>query len=176
MHSERSATPVDTPERLIERFALEPHPEGGFYREVYRSRLALQHPVGAAGAPAERAASTLIYYLLLEGQFSAWHRVRGSDEVWHLYAGGPLELHTIDGEGRHTLTLLSADFTRGEPTGVVAPGDWQAARPAAGASFAFVGCTVSPGFDFADFEMPPRATLLSRYPGHAALIRALTRD
>ena len=175
MSSERPSAPVDTAERLIERFALEPHPEGGYYREVYRGRLSLRHPEIPPGEPAERATGTLIYYLLLEGQFSAFHRVRGSDEIWHLYAGGPLELHTIDAEGRHTLTLLCADFAHGDPAGIVPPGDWQAARPVAGARFAFLGCTVSPGFDFADFEMPPREALLARYPAHAALIRALTR-
>ncbi|HEX6996907.1 MAG TPA: cupin domain-containing protein [Gammaproteobacteria bacterium] len=159
--------------RLIERFALEPHPEGGYFREVYRAELALPHPT-IPERPL-RHSGTLIYYLLLESQFSAFHRVRWSDEIWHLYAGGPLELHTIDAAGRHALHVLASDWERGEPTALVPAGCWQAARPAAGSGFVFGGCTVAPGFDFADFEMPSRDELAARYPRHRELIRALTR-
>lgn len=115
-------------ERLIERFALTPHPDVGFFREVYRSPPTLRLPLVPTGVEAARAGSSLIYYL-----------------------------------------------DRGEPVAIVPAGVWQAARPAAGAAFAFVGCTVAPGFDFADFEMPPRAELTARYPQHAAVIRSLTR-
>src|SRR5690606_30552146 len=121
--------------------------------EVYRGELTIPHP-GIDGDPdrAVRSTGTLIYYLLLRGQFSAFHRVRWSDEIWHAYAGGPLELHTIDADGRHRTRILTADLERGEPTAVVPAGVWQGARPAGDAEWAFGGCTVAPGFDFADFE------------------------
>jgi uncharacterized protein len=160
---------------IVARFALEPHPEGGYYREIYRSPMTFQHPAIPADPPATRCGGTLIYFLLAAEQFSAFHRVKWADEVWHLYAGGPLELHTIDTDGRHALQVLTTDLARGEPAGVVAAGVWQAARLAPGARWAFCGCTVSPGFDFADFEMPPAAELRDAYPEHAELIERLGR-
>lgn len=130
--------------QLIESLQLEPHPEGGFYRETWRSVARVQ----VDGRP-KRSALTAIYFLLVAGSFSAWHRVR-SDEVWHWYEGEPLEL-----------LLASPDFsiTRRVRLGAVAPGIepvmtvpadwWQAARPLG--RYALCGCTVAPGFEFEDF-------------------------
>jgi hypothetical protein len=160
--------------RLIERFRLEPHPEGGYFREVHRSSITLEHPDVDSG-DATRSGGTLIYFLLAAEQFSAFHRVRSSDEIWHLYAGGPLEVHTIDGSDSYAEHVLTTDITRGEPIAIVPAGSWQAARLAPGAAWAFTGCTVAPGFDFADFEMPPARTLIDAHPAHEAIIRALTR-
>lgn len=157
--------------RIVERFAMQPHPEGGYFREVYRSEI----EVRATAAAATRSGSSLIYFLLAEDQFSAFHRVRGADEVWHLYAGGPLELHIIDASGRHECRRLTTSLEDGEPIGVVPADAWQGARLAAGARWMFCGCTVAPGFDFADFEMPPGEALIAKYPEHAAVIAALTR-
>ena len=165
----------DEVRHIVERFALEPHPEGGFFREVYRSSVALQHPAIDGAQDARRCAGTHIYFLLADEQFSAFHRVRWSDEIWHLYSGGPLELHTIDNGGRYAMHLLTTDITRGEPTSVVAAGCWQAARLAPGCGWAFCGCGVAPGFEFADFEMPPADELLAAHPAHEQIIRALTR-
>jgi len=162
--------------RIVERFALIPHPEGGHFREVYRSALRCRHAGIPAGHPDERCAGTLIYFLLAGEEFSAFHRVRWTDEIWHLYAGGPLELHTIDAEDRHTMRTLTTDLARGEPAALVGAGVWQAARLAPGAPWAFGGCTVAPGFEFADFEMPPAAALLETHARHAAIIRGLTRS
>jgi len=149
---------------VIERLGLAPHPEGGFYRETFRAR----RYVGG------RAASTAIYFLLPSGAFSAFHRV-SSDEVWHHYEGDALELHTIDASGVHEVVRLGRGLDAGErPQHVVPAGVWQAAAPL-GARFALCGCTVAPGFDFADFEMPPRATLLAAFPEHAAIVTRLTR-
>ena len=157
----------------IEQLHLEPHPEGGYFREIYRSPLTLEHP-GVDGA--RRCGSTLIYFLLADRDFSAFHRVRASDEVWHLYGGGPLEVHTIEtASGRYARQDLSHDLERGEPVAVVPAGCWQAARLAPGAAFAFCGCTVAPGFDFADFEMPPAQELVAQFPAHERTIRELTR-
>lgn len=164
-----------TARRIVERFELEPHPEGGYFREVYRSPLALQHPGIPAGHDRIRRTGTLIYFLLEGESFSAFHRVRWSDEGWHLYAGGPIELNVIDPAGGHSQHLLSSDFAIGEPTTVVPAGHWQAARIARGSTWAFGGCTVSPGFEFDDFEMPTAAALIDAYPDHEALIRSLTR-
>ncbi len=165
----------DAVKRIVERFELEPHPEGGFYREVYRSTTKLDHPGIPAGSKAERSAGTLIYFLLSGGDFSAFHRVRSSDEIWHLYAGGPLEIFVIDDAGQLERRVLTTDVSAGEPTTMIPAGNWQSARLAAGADWALGGCTVAPGFDYEDFEMPPAAELLARYPAHERTIRMLTR-
>jgi hypothetical protein len=133
-----------TAEEVVEILGLQPHPEGGFYRETFRAPA----PDGV------RAASTAIYYLLRAGDVSAWHRVVDADEVWHHYAGAPLEL-TLSPDGRERTSLrLGPDLAAGErPQAVVPAGIWQAARPLGG--WVLVGCTVAPGFEFASFEMAP---------------------
>ena len=153
---------------VVLALGLAPHPEGGFFRETFRAPLV----VGAPQGP--RAASTAIYFLLPAGTFSAFHRVR-SDEVWHHYDGDPLELHTLTEDGEHRVTRLGRDLARGdEPQHVVPAGLWQAAAPI-GYRFALCGCTVAPGFDFADFDMPSRADLALRFPERRDLIEKLTR-
>jgi uncharacterized protein len=153
---------------VIDALGLAPHPEGGFYRETFRAPLVVRAPHG------DRAASTAIYFLLPAGTFSALHRVR-SDEVWHHYDGDSLELHTIDERGSHAVAVLGRGLLLGErPQHVVPAGVWQAAVPL-GMRFALCGCTVAPGFDFADFEMPARTDLESRYPELGAVIGRLTR-
>jgi len=161
--------------KIVERFALAPHPEGGYFREVYRSALTIDHPAVGRHVNPRRSAGTFIYFLLAAGDFSAFHRVLASDEIWHWYAGGPLEVHTLDAVRGHATQLLTNDLTRGEPTCVVPGNHWQATRLAPGADWALAGCTVSPGFDFADFEMPPAAELIAVYPGHERIIRQLTK-
>ena len=130
---------------LIETLGLQPHPEGGWFREVYRSTDVVSRD-GAA-----RDALTSIYYLLAAGQLSRWHVVT-LDEVWHFHEGDPLELLTCDPrEGRVEVLKLGPVSSDGAlPQHVVPRGVWQAARPAGG--YALVGCTVAPGFDFADFQ------------------------
>jgi predicted cupin superfamily sugar epimerase len=156
---------------LIDRLSLVPQPEGGFYRETFRASITVE------GTPhgGRRSASTAIYYLLPAGTFAAWHRV-ASDEAWHFYDGDPLELHTINPRsGVHTLTVLGRDVAAGQfPQHVVAAGTWQAARPR-GERFTLTGCTVAPGFESADFELPSRAVLQQLLPGHDDLVIALTR-
>jgi predicted cupin superfamily sugar epimerase len=165
----------DAIKRIVERFGLAPHPEGGFFSEVYRSMLRVDHPGVPNGLESGRSAGTLIYFLLCGDDFSGFHRVRWSDEVWHLYAGGPLELFTIDGQGKLERQLLTSDIEQGEPTALIPAGCWQSARPAKGVPWVLGGCTVSPGFDFSDFEMPAASELIARYPEHEATIRQLTR-
>ena len=146
-------------DEVVRRLGLLPHPEGGFYRETYRSALTLDLPGGR-----RRAAATAIHYLLPAGTWSAWHRV-ASDEVWHHYDGGALRLHLL-GSGTRRLH-------RGEPQLLVPAGVWQAAEPEDGP--VLCGCTVAPGFDFADFELGHADDLVAAYPEDEALIRRLLR-
>ena len=134
---------------LIRDLALQPHPEGGFYREIFRSAEQVTPPDNRG----PRAALTTIYFLLTAGTASRWHRV-SSDEVWHLYEGGPLELLELDAHGdsprQHVLAAL-AEGMDAAPVRTIPAGHWQAARPLG--DYALLGCTVGPGFDFADFSM-----------------------
>jgi uncharacterized protein len=141
----------------IRRLGLVAHPEGGFYRETFRSPLVLHLPDGR-----RRPASTAIHYFLPPGARSAWHRV-ASDEVWHHYDGGPLLLHLL-GTGTKRLD-------RSEPQIVVPAGVWQAAEPERDG--VLCGCTVAPGFDFADFEMGSPDALIREFPREEQLIRLL---
>lgn len=131
---------------LIDELQLQPHPEGGYYRELYRSATAVQPLDGRD----RRAALTTIYFLLPAGAHSRWHRV-ASDEVWHWYEGGSLELLLADppADTLTSVTLTPAALHTG-PVHTVPAGWWQAARPLG--DYAFVGCTVGPGFEFADFS------------------------
>ena len=157
-------------ETIATRLGLAPHPEGGFYRETFRAPLVL----GGLPHGAPRRASTAIYFLLPAGDFSAFHRVR-SDEVWHHYGGDPVALHVIGEEGVYEARRLGPDLAAGEEPQLVVPaGAWQAAEPIGG-RFALCGCTVAPGFDFADFELAARADLAARFPLHADVISRLTR-
>ena len=159
-------------DEVIERLGLVAHPEGGFYAETFRAEPL---PAGLPGR-GERAASTAIYFLLRTQDFSALHVVL-SDEVWHHYAGDALELHCFDRAGQHRLVRLGNSLATGErPQHVVRHGELQAARVMQGPhGFALCGCTVAPGFDFADFRMPARAELLAQLPGYADLVTSLTR-
>lgn len=132
-----------TADDIILRLRLEAHPEGGHFRETWR----------APAAGSERAAGTAIYYLLREGEVSHWHRVDAA-EIWHWYAGSPLELNlSPDGNAiqRH---VLGNRLDNGEtPQAIVAENCWQSARSLG--AWTLMGCTVSPAFEFAGFEMAP---------------------
>jgi len=159
-----------TDHEVISALGLAPHPEGGFFRETFRSPAKITAPF----APVSRAASTAIYFLLRAGEFSAFHSVL-SDEVWHHYLGATLELHTVDHNGRHQRVELGPNLQHGEcPQWVVRAGSLQAAR-VIGDGFTLCGCTVAPGFDFADFDMPPRSELVRRHPALIDLIESFTR-
>jgi predicted cupin superfamily sugar epimerase len=128
---------------IIELLGLEPHPEGGHFRETFRDK-------STSGG---RAASTAIYFLLQGGEISRWHRVDAA-EVWHWYAGSPLELSIVSAQGNRECLRLGPDLSGGErPQAVVPAGDWQQAESLG--SWTLVGCTVAPGFTFDGFEMAP---------------------
>jgi len=158
----------------IETLQLRPHPEGGFFRETYRAAetIARQHlPPRFSG---DRAFSTAIYFLLEGRDFSALHRIR-QDEVWHFYDGCSLTITSIAPDGALGVVRLGRAVRAGEVLqAVVRAGCLFGARPSDAGSYSLVGCTVAPGFDFADFEMPTRQELLERYPQHAAQIVQLT--
>ncbi|HEU4471802.1 MAG TPA: cupin domain-containing protein [Flavisolibacter sp.] len=159
---------------LVRHLGLSQHPEGGYYKETYRS--AGEIPASALpGIAGNRQYATAIYYLLEKGDFSAFHRIQ-SDEGWHFYAGGTLLVHVLSESGDYSCVKLGARLEEGETFQFVVPARaWFASELAPGTEFCLAGCTVSPGFDFADFELAGRAALIAQYPQHADIIGRLTR-
>ena len=155
-----------TPAELVAKLGLAPHPEGGFFRETYRA--AESFTPAAIGAP--RAVSTAILYLLNAGDKSRLHRIK-SDELWHHYLGGGLRLTQLLPGGKIEETLIGADLAAGHKLQHAVPaGAWFGAEPLG--AFALVGCTVAPGFDFADFELGKRNALVEEYPlAREAIVR-----
>jgi predicted cupin superfamily sugar epimerase len=170
---------ADEPPRareLIERLGLQPHPERGYYVETYRSALAVDGAAGQLPHGAPRAASTAIYFLVTRAQPTTFlHRLR-SDELFHLYEGGPLDVLLLRDGGSGELARLGSDVAAGErPQLVIPAGTWFAVELAPGTTHCLFGCTVAPGFDFADFELAAGPELAARFPGHAARIARMTR-
>ena len=161
-------------EELVKYYQLQPHPEGGFYKETYRS---IEIIVGNDSQfPAERNYSTAIYFLIEKNNFSAFHRIK-SDEIWHFYTGDALEVIEIDLQGNLIKTQVGSDIANGQTFQyTVKAGHWFGSRVLKGGEFSFVGCTVSPGFDFKDFELAKRDELTVIYPQHAEMIKDLTRQ
>ncbi|MFM7710948.1 MAG: cupin domain-containing protein [Ferruginibacter sp.] len=158
-----------------EHYQMQAHPEGGWYRETYRSADCIRLVDQADHFPNNRNYATAIYFLLEHGQYSAFHKIK-SDECWHFYAGDPLDVLMLDQSNGLTITKLGPHAEAGEVFQFVVPANtWFASRPSAGSSFSFVGCTVSPGFDFADFELADASSLTAVYPEHAATIHSLCR-
>ena len=167
---------MTTAQTWINHLALLPHPEGGYYRETYRSHATMTVSGQTADIPVQRNVCTGIYFLLEAGNFSAFHRIE-SDEMWHFYAGQALEVLELDDAGNLTRTRLGPDLLNGDvPQHVVPARRWFASRVVPDGSFALVGCTVAPGFDFADFELANRQRLADQYPQHMSLITELTRQ
>jgi len=160
----------------IEGLRLQPHPEGGWYRELYRAEESIPQHALPDRFSGDRDFSTAIYYLLEQSDFSALHRIR-QDELWHFYDGSALDVEVIDTNGHHSTLKLGKDLQSGQqPMGVVAAGCLFGAKVSDGGGFSLVGCTVAPGFDFADFELADRQQLLEQFPEHRSVIEALTRE
>lgn len=157
----------------INHLGLSPHPEGGYYRATYKSDLTIARSALPSSYQGDRSASTAIYFLLDGRDFSAFHRI-ASDEVWHFYCGSSLVVYVIDPDGDYSELHLGG---RSDEVfqAVVKAGCWFASRVKDAAGFALVGCTVAPGFDFADFELAVRSELVATYPQHRKLIEELTR-
>ena len=163
---------MTTAEDWIAHLQLAPHPEGGYFRETYRSQELVTPAASRYAGP--RAASTAIYFLLRSGEISRLHRLR-SDEVWHFYAGSSLTLHLLFASGKYETIRLGDAVANGEQLQAVIPaGCWFGATVSRPGSFTLVGCTVAPGFDFQDFEMGSRAALTQQFPQHQELVALLT--
>lgn len=162
-------------EYYISQLQLIPHPEGGFYKETNTSKEWIKQDALPERFTGTRCFSTAIYYLLQKGDFSALHRIK-SDECWHFYAGDTLLIHVIETNGNYYITKLGNHLDENEAFQLVVPaGAWFGAEPAENTSFSLVGCTVAPGFDFEDFEMADKKTLLDAYPACARIINRLCR-
>jgi predicted cupin superfamily sugar epimerase len=163
-------------EALKKTLGLIPLPqEGGFYAESYRCGERLVPACLSGRYRGERALATAIYFLLTRETFSALHRL-ASDEIYHFYMGDPVEMLQLDEGGAGRVVMLGTDWERGmRPQAIVPRRTWQGSRLVPGGSFALVGATVFPGFEFADFELGRREPLLASHPQYASLIRQLTR-
>jgi predicted cupin superfamily sugar epimerase len=159
-------------DQLIAHYNMEKHPEGGAFLETYRS----QEKVQLGSFSGERSLSTGIYFLLKQGEFSAFHKIK-SDEMWHFYLGESLRIIEIDLDGKLTETILGRDILNGEKLQyTVAANHWFASIPNTNSKFSFVGCSVSPGFDFQDFELATNNKLSNLYPNHSERIKELTYE
>ena len=160
--------------RWIRDLKLRRHPEGGWFREIYRAEETIPRHSLPSRFSGDRVYSTAIYYLLDGSEFSALHRIM-QDELWHFYDGDALTIHTIDPTGHHATRVLGRRVDAGEELVVtIGAGRWFGAAVAS-ESYALVGCTVAPGFEVNDFEMPDRDELLARFPQHRGIIERLTR-
>lgn len=160
-------------QQIIEFYQLLPHPEGGYYKETYRS---LEY-IPANSLPerfiGKRNFSTAIYFLLEENSFSAFHRIQ-SDECWHFYSGDAVDIHVLHHSGKYELIKLGSNIEMGEQYQAIVPaGAWFASKT--NGHFSLVGCTVSPGFDFADFELAKASELTEHFPDQSALIQHFCR-
>ncbi len=159
----------------IDKLRLAPHPEGGWFAQTYRSAESVRDGQLPRRFEGDRVFSTAIYYLLEGGDFSAFHRIK-SDEIWHFYAGSPVTLYVIEKSGRLVQKKLGSEPDKGESFQVVVEaGCWFAAAVDDPASYALMGCTVAPGFEYADFQLADRGHLLQEYPQHRKIIEKLTR-
>ncbi len=154
----------------IKKLNLLPHPEGGYYKEVYRSEEEVIGEFLPGDRSGVRSVSTAIYFLLEGTDFSAFHRIK-SDEIWHFYAGGSLLIYAIDEKGLLTEYHLNSEI----PMQIIPKNNWFAAELMDKNTFALVGCTVAPGFDFEDFEMGKQKNLIEKFPQHTALIKQLSK-
>ncbi len=164
-----------TAQNIINKLELQEHPEGGYFKETYRSPGVIPNNVLSTNFKGDRNESTAIYFLLTSEKFSAFHKIN-QDEAWHFYKGAPLKLHIISKEGNYSFIMIGNDLENGEvPQYIVKGGDWFAAEVLQKDAYTLVGCTVAPGFDFADFVLPKREEMINLFPTHKEIITKLTR-
>ena len=165
-----------TAQQLISFYNLLPHPEGGYYKETYKSEEIINKTSLPTRFGGDRVFSTAIFFLLERGDFSAFHRIK-SDECWHFYSGGTLLVYVIQADGQMEIIKLGSNIENKELFQYVVPANcWFASIPAPESDFSLAGCTVSPGFDFNDFEMAEANKLIEQFPQHAEIINALCRQ
>lgn len=157
--------------QLIAKYKLLNHPEGGYYKETYRSEFT----TGFENFEGKRNYATGIYFLIEKNNFSAFHKIK-SDEMWHFYSGNTLEVIEITPQGKLIITLIGNNIENNEVfQHTVKAGNWFASRVKNGGNYSFVGCTVWPGFDFNDFVLANRKDLQNQFPQHKSIIEELTR-
>ncbi len=162
-------------EEIIHKLNLSPHPEGGYFKETYRSDGSIGLESLSSKYKGKRNYSTSIYFLLTSGSFSSFHRIL-QDEIWHFYKGSAIRIHMITEDGEYSNILLGNDFENGQlPQFVVKGGVYFAAEADGDNTYALVGCTVAPGFDFTDFEIPKREILVEKFPQHKEVVIRLSR-
>jgi uncharacterized protein len=165
---------MNTAEYWIEKLNLQKHPEGGYFSETYRNNESIKKEHLPERYNGDKCFSTLIYYLLKENDLSHFHRLK-SDEIWHFYSGSPLIVHLIDENGNYKSVLLGSNIETGEMFQFVIPRNtWFGAEVKDKSSFSLIGCTVSPGFDFDDFELGKKRDLSDKYPRYINIINYLT--
>lgn len=161
-------------QQIIQFYQLLPHPEGGYYKETYRSAELIPLNSLPERFTGERNFSTAIYFLLVENSFSAFHRIQ-SDECWHFYTGDSVDIHVLHPNGNYELIKLGNNIEIGEQYQAMVPaGAWFASKT--NGNYSLVGCTVSPGFDFADFELANAVELASQFPAQLSLIKSFCRS
>jgi predicted cupin superfamily sugar epimerase len=159
----------------VEKLGLEVHPEGGFFKETYRSDETISEEALPHRFSGERAFSTSIFYMLNKNDISMLHRIK-QDEIWHFYEGTSLTIHCLSADGAYSASVLGRDIQNGESFQVVVKGGcYFCAETNNKESFSLVGCTVAPGFDFEDFELPSRIELVGAFPQHTELINSFTK-
>jgi predicted cupin superfamily sugar epimerase len=162
-------------EDIIQKLQLQPHPEGGFFKETYRSKGIIHKDSLPPFFEGKRNYSTCIYYLLRSGDFSAFHKIN-QDEIWHFYSGSPIKLYIISENGKLSEVLIGSDLSAGQvPQFIVPKHHWFAAKVIDRKSYSLLGCTVSPGFDFEDFMLASRKNLVEQFPQHCNIIEEFTR-
>jgi len=163
-------TPENTPDNLVALLSLMPHPEGGHFKETYRS----QNSVNRTSDGVSRSASTAIYYLLRGRERSTWHRIQ-SDELWHFYDGMPIRIYVLETDGGLSVLRLGNPLRHqgAQFQALVPAGRWFAAECEKPEGYSLVGCTVAPGFEFEEFEIGDKSILTQQWPAHEELIERL---
>tara|TARA_R110002096_G_scaffold28203_10_gene85652 strand:- start:6286 stop:6807 length:522 start_codon:yes stop_codon:yes gene_type:complete len=170
----KNITMTNSIENIIKELRLEPHPEGGYFKETYRSLGEITEESLEIDYEGNRNYSTCIYFLLTSDNFSAVHRIK-QDEIWHFYDGSPISLHMISELGIHSQHTIGRDLKKREAPQFIVPGGyWFAAEVINKDDYSLVGCTVSPGFNFKDFELKSRKDLISLFPDKEKIISKLT--
>lgn len=163
-------------DQIIKKLNLTAHPEGGFYKETYRSTEIIENINLSNNYIGDRNCCTSIYFLLKSEDFSAFHKIN-QDETWHFYEGSPITIHQIDLEGNYSKTTLGNDILNNQLPQYTVPGNyWFGATIDQQKSYSLVGCTVSPGFDFKDFRLANKIELKKKFPNHKSIIEELTRQ
>jgi predicted cupin superfamily sugar epimerase len=158
----------------IEKLGLEKHPEGGWFKQVYKANEIIKKEHLHERYSGGRHHSTSIYFLITGKEFSTFHRIK-SDETWHFYEGSAITVHIIDDEGKYSLVKLGRNSEKGEVFQyTISHGAWFAAEVEEANSYALIGCTVAPGFDYDDFELGKRDEMVKKFPQHIEIIKRLT--